>query len=421
MLRPASGLRGLIERAIVAHQPSRKVHRERYFYLVTAIRCHSNLLSSRHSLRFENQLFESIARAAKWNRAWLRDPLSWTAPDGNPNEQLRSLFNHLFVEYPVPDFLYQAALFDADEFFRLFIRLGRGQSVRSSLPKCGLAFTMTKAMARAFVQAPKHLHVLDAIGWAQIVGTGGSQNLAKQILDSNAWGVLCDPDNEELWFSFIRFMIRTQKDFDSANPVNHLTLGVDELQEIVAFLRQQCLRPAAEILGCRTINEEPLQPNLSFNERTLRSFRRLMRTWKTVLADRANSLTYRPRHADWPQPQPIVIQPVWLPSSIGGFRVDWLDGQVFTIDEILTVAELNAEGGIMKHCVASYASQVSNRHTTIWSLKVHCPNSKKRLLTIQVNPFNLQVVQMKGPRNRAPLELESLIVRKWIEKENLIC
>ena len=420
MLRPASGLRGLIERAIVAHQPSRKDHRERYFYLVTAIRCHSNLLSPRHSPRFKKQLFKSIARVAKWNRAWLRDPLSWSAPAGNSNDHLRSLFDHLFVEYSVPDFLYQAASFGSDEFFKLFIRMGRGQGVRSSLPKCGLAFTMTKPMARAFVQAPKHLHALDAIGWAQIVVTGGSQNLAKRILDSGAWGIICDPNNEDLWFSFVRFMIRTQADFDSTNPVNHLTLGDEELREIVTFFRQQRLRPATELLGYRTINEEPLQPNLSFDQRTLRSFRRLMRTWKTDLSERAESLRVRPRRIVCRQP--IVIQPTWLPSSIGGFRVDWHDGQVFTIDEILTVAELFAEGGIMKHCVASYASRVSSRHTTIWSLKVHCCNSHMRLLTIQVNPSSRKVLQVKGPRNRAPFEHENLIVQKWmaIEKFDLL-
>jgi len=419
MLRPASDLRGLLERAIAAHQPNQRDHRERYFYLVTAIRCHSNLLSSKHSPRFNSQLFESIARAAKWNRAWLRDPLSWTAPDGNPNEQLRSLFDHLFVEYPVPEFLYQAALFGSDEFFKLFMRMGRGQSVRSSLPKCGLAFTMTKAMARAFVQAPKHLHAFNAIGWAQIIGTGGNPNLAKRIIDSDAWTTICDTSNEDLWFGFVRFMIRIQRDFDSVNPVNRLKLGDGELREIVTFFRQQRLRPAAEILGYRTINEEPLQPNLSFDERTLRSFRRLMRTWKTDLAERAQALSYRPRPVV--RSQPIVVQPVWPASSIGGFRVDWDDGQAFTIDEILTVAELFAEGGIMKHCVASYASQVSNRHTTIWSLKVHSSDSHKRLLTIQVNPFNRKVIQAKGPCNRAPLELESLVMQKWMASENLTC
>ena len=419
MLRPASGLRGLIERAILAHQPKQRDHQARYYYLVTAIRCHSNLLSPRHSSRFNSELFESIARVAKWSRAWLRDPFSWLAPDGNPNDQLRSLFDHLFVEYPVPGFLYQAALFGTDEFFKLFIRMGRGRSVRSSLPKCGLAFTMTKAMARAFVQAPEHLHALDAIGWAQIIGTGGSRNLAERILRSHAWGIICDPDNEELWFSFVRFMIRTQRDFDSANPVNHLVLGGQELREIVTFFRQQRLRPAAEILGYRTINEEPLQPNLNFNQRTLRSFRRLMRNWKTDLAERAESLSCRPRRTVCPPP--IVIQSVWLPSSIDGFRVDLDDGKVFTIQEILTLAELVAEGGIMKHCVASYASRVSSRNTTIWSLKVQCCSSHVRLLTIQVDPLNRKILQMKGPRNREPYELENLIVEEWMTSENLIC
>ena len=419
MLRPASGLRGLIERAIAAHQPNQKHHRERYFYLVTAIRCQSNLLSSKHSTRLDKYLFQSIARAAKWNRVWLRDPLSWSAPDGNPSEQLRSLFEHLFVEYPVPDFLYQAAFFGAEEFFKLFMRLGRGQSVRSSFPKCDLHFTMTKSMARAFVQAPEHLHAYKAIGWAQVVGTGGSQNLAKQIVDSDAWLIIGDPDNEELWFSFVRFMIRIERDFDSENPVNCLTLSDKELREIVTFFRQQRLRPAAELLGYRTINDEPLQPNLSFDDRTLRSVRRLMRNWKTDLAERAELLRERPRPAV--RPQPIVVRPVWLPSSIGGFRMDWDDDRVFTIDEILTAVELTAEGGIMKHCVASYVHSVSSRNTTIWSLKVHCHNSHKRLLTIQVNPSNRKVVQVKGPCNREPLALENLIMQKWMASENLTC
>ena len=416
MLPPSPGLRGLIERAIVAHQPSLKPQRERYFHLVTAIRFHSNLLSSRHSPRFNHQLFRCIARMAKWNRAWLRDPFSWTAPDASHNIQLQSLLDHLFAKYPVPKFMYQATLFGSGHFFKLFIRMGRGQSVRSALPKCALAFTMNKPMAREFMRAPQHLHALQAIGWAQILGMGGSAKLAQRILDSKAWLTMCDAENEELWFSFVRFMIRIQSDFDSAKPANHLTLTDEELSEIVTFVRKQRLRPARQILGCRTINAEPLQPNLNFEGRTLRSFRRLMRTWKIDLRARAAELRIANQNR---VPAPIVIQPVWQRCTIGEFRMDVNDRIFFTINEILTRSELNAEGGIMKHCVASYAHRVSKRYTTIWSLKVHNCDSHRRLLTIQVNPEKMKVVQVKGPSNREPLEQERRIIQRWMASENL--
>ena len=419
MLRPAPGLRGLIERAIVAHRPKTKSQRERYFHLVTAIRLRSNLLSSKHSPRFNNRLFHSIARIAKWNRVWLRDPFSWNAPNANQNVQLQSLLDHLFVKYPVPKFMYQATLFGSDSFFKLFIRMGRGQSARTALPKCDLAFTMTKAMARKFMQAPQHLHALQAIGWAQIMAMGGSDKLAQRILNSKAWSTMCDAGNEELWFSFVRFMVRVQSDFDCANPSNRFTLGDKELCEIVTFIRLQRLRPAREILGYRTINDEPLQPNLNFEGRTLRSFRRLMRTWKVDLGARAQSLRIPDGNRALVPAQPIVIQPAWQPCSIGGFRLDGDDGRVFTIDEILTRPELNAEGGIMKHCVASYAYRVSKRHTTIWSLKVHYCDSRMRLLTIEVNPKKKKVVQVKGAGNRPPLEPERQIIQQWMACENL--
>ena len=144
-----------------------------------------------------------------------------------------------------------------------------------------------------------------------------------------------------------------------------------------------------------------------------------MRNWKMDLRERAEALRTNSANRPRVPAQPIVIQPVWQPCSIGGFRMDLDDGRVFTIDEILTRSELNAEGGIMKHCVASYAHHVSLRYTTIWSLKVHYCDSHMRLLTIEVNPNKKKVLQVKGPRNRAPLERENQIVQRWMACENL--
>ena len=147
-----------------------------------------------------------------------------------------------------------------------------------------------------------------------------------------------------------------------------------------------------------------------------------MRTWKRNLHARIEALrieALRIPNSNRASAQRTVIQPVWQPCSIGGFRMDFIDGVVFTIDEILTRSELIAEGGIMKHCVASYALRVSKRQTTIWSLKVHDRNSHTRLLTIEVNPNNKKVVQAKGLHNRAPLEPERQIIERWMARENL--
>ena len=41
------------------------------------------------------------------------------------------------------------------------------------------------------------------------------------------------------------------------------------------------------------------------------------------------------------------------------------------IGELLTAKELQVEGGIMRHCVATYIHRCAHLRTSIWSMKVH--------------------------------------------------
>ena len=64
----------------------------------------------------------------------------------------------------------------------------------------------------------------------------------------------------------------------------------------------------------------------------------------------------------------------WAATGLAGFRLEEYDAQlkcnlVWTIYELCTSQQLQAEGRIMGHCVFSYTDQCLAGDTSIWSLR----------------------------------------------------
>jgi hypothetical protein len=74
--------------------------------------------------------------------------------------------------------------------------------------------------------------------------------------------------------------------------------------------------------------------------------------------------------------------------------------------------ELFVEGEQLHHCVVSYARECSDGHAAIFSLRRSEPGREQRLVTIQVSGG--AVMQAKGPCNREPNEIETLIIKDWV-------
>lgn len=419
MSRTRAGNRRVIDRAIAAHRPRKKWHLEAYLNLIANVRSKSKICDTRLTESWDG-LVAKFHQIAMFRSCWLRDPLNWIPPEGSPFTQLVSLYKYLFVKYPVPDFVVHSAILDGEPSFRTFVSLAAGQSPRVAVNSLDGRFRMSKTMAREFMCAPKRLSIVEAVGWAQVLALGGDLELAKWlVIETDSWQMFYEHHAEATWMGFVRFLLRCQKSIAQTGSNDTCSLNKSDLSEIVEFVRGQCFRPAQITLGARTNSASPLQPDLSFDGRTLRSFRRHMRNWRTDLADRIRELTRLPANRGHFYRAPTPISQTWERSAVGSFSLDGDSGIRFSIDEILNAPELFAEGGIMQHCVASYHGMVSRRMTTIWSLKVHDGVTSRRLLTIQVDAEKKHIVQVKGKKNREPRNSEVRLLKKWSQQESL--
>jgi hypothetical protein len=86
--------------------------------------------------------------------------------------------------------------------------------------------------------------------------------------------------------------------------------------------------------------------------------------------------------------------------------------QTWRIRELLSGAELIAEGRVMKHCVASYARSCTAGHCSIWAMELETPLGKEKHQTIEVTREGV-VVQCRGKQNRLPTPAELDVVREW--------
>ena len=110
--------------------------------------------------------------------------------------------------------------------------------------------------------------------------------------------------------------------------------------------------------------------------------------------------------------------PSWPRTNIAPFRFTE-SGQVWTIDELVNSVQLRVEGGIMRHCVATYIPDCSRRHTSIWSMKVHQGDRSKRVLTIEVIPATKTIWQANARKNRPPDRASWSVLNQWAEREGL--
>ena len=90
------------------------------------------------------------------------------------------------------------------------------------------------------------------------------------------------------------------------------------------------------------------------------------------------------------------------------------DARRYEIVEMLTSDELIAEGGVMHHCVASYACSCASGRTSIWSLRKRIESgSVVRLATIEVSNKQKRVVQVRRRWNKLPTNGDLAILVRW--------
>ena len=323
---------------------------------------------------------------------WIRPLEDWRPASHNRGKQFSSLARHLLARYPVPVFMDAAWLrndADADRFRDWFVLIGSGESARHGRAP----IAVTKRMAHAFLQAPAHYSIEAALRWGQVHALGGDARLTEALVATQLGRTF---EHDDFWVTVIRFFV--------ANPL----LDRCHVGPIVDYLQHQRFEARVVFVapGVRE-RQQPPQPNLSMHGRTADALLRQVERWHADLG--------RGRGAGRME---------WETSGIAGFELETgtrgrKSGKVWRIRELLTAAELTAEGRAMRHCVASYAGSCASGRCSIWAMEVESHDGLEKRQTIEVNRQRV-IVQCRGRFNALPTPQDIEVLRRWATAERLM-
>jgi hypothetical protein len=144
----------------------------------------------------------------------------------------------------------------------------------------------------------------------------------------------------------------------------------------------------------------------SMKGRTVKSLIRGMEAWHRELS-RASGVGH------------AVYRPAGFKPGSWTFKTKGDDGVLkhttWTVTEVLSTAELAAEGRSMSHCVLMYARSVASGRTSIWSLR--CDGIRRT--TVRVSKEAKAVVEARGKCNRRPTPAEMNKINRWAQMNGL--
>jgi hypothetical protein len=337
-----------------------------------------------------NRFMAGLAQLARHHEHFVRPAEAWRPESRNPRRQFGQLSRHLLATYPdVPGFM-DAAWFgepgpDMTQQQQWFLHLGAGGNIRTA-PECPVA--LTKRMAHEFLSAPEDLTIPLAIRWAQVIGQGGDEPMARAVMASRLGQSF---EEEEFWSSVVVFFVR--------NPM----LDPSQVGPIIDFAQNQKFEPEERFLPDGTVEHQgPPQPNLAMKSRSVEKLLSQVDAWHEVLNQRVVdpfAEGARPRAGKrW---QNLIS---WDRCGIEEFdheetNTNTGENILWMIRELCSNRALVAEGRAMAHCVASYEKSCRNGNTTIWSLSARVNKTRSPVLTIAVDPRTRAITQMRGKFN----------------------
>lgn len=309
---------------------------------------------------------------------WVRPVSTWRSPGGSVRARRDNLAAHLLLRWPVPRFLYRAldvpeALVgrvpDEDAWaVRLFAWVGQGHSPFDAVAEGILPVPLTRRMVNLFLLAKADTTPVEALRRAQVQAQGGSRALADAILASRL-AELRGPDpqtGEPFWAEVIAWFCRTP--------------GIDlgELPDTVEYIeaRRRRALQAGQVW--------------SITGRTAASVARGMVDWR----------------------ERVLLGPDPLPRS----GLLSLEQDRWRVEELDSIAALQAEGEALHHCVAMYVELIKRRKVSIWGLR----HGRDRMATIEVALGAGRVVQAKGACNRGCTPAERGVIQTWAAMNRLV-
>lgn len=325
----------------------------------------------------------AISRLARFSSRWVRTPAGFFARSHHADQQFSELARYLLARWPVPKFFDDAWSERATDTHReWFIHLGAGGNLRTA---AGLPFPLTKMMAHHALLAPDGTSIISALRWGQVRALGGSDRIARAVMNSLLRDV---QEDEPFWLTVMEFFV--------ANPM----LDPHQVVPIMDWIRNQrfMAEPRRIVNGIVCGGEIP-QPGLNMKGRTVESILRQVERWHREL----NRAT-------------IVSSTAWTTCGIPGYeRVEGGEESqtIVRIDELLTSADLQSEGRAMRHCVASYTRSCARGVSAIYSLKNDDGFGYERRLTVQLDVASKRIVQARGRFNALPSLLDQHYLRDW--------
>jgi hypothetical protein len=332
---------------------------------------------------------------------WIRSLESWACSSRGQDLDATtvSLIDHLFVRYPVPAPLYEpwrSEHLPSLKWACWLLLIGQG----ASLPRAAARFgwCVSTKLVHHLGSAPADLGPLEAVMWAEITRLGGSRVELDRMRQHPAY--VFDPTaatGEPEQFTI-------EEDDEPARrhrrgPQTHVAFW----QSTVEWLARH--RDELTDESCQLILDWAMHSHTEDIARDVAAPNRFGWAGRTPARALEQAREYRQ-----------YLTPGWRPDQDLRWRShawDWEErvGELaWSVRELTSVAELDAESAAMHHCVASYVYRCVQGRSAIFSIKL----DGTRRCTVELDPVNRRLVQARGKRNRACDPDEWRFMTRWL-------
>jgi len=360
-------------------------------------------LSSKRKCKFSDKDYlikvaYTFIKIAIMNEKIIRPITEWECKSHNIDRQLISLVHHCFSIYPVPKFFDNVWLNSAlpniqlllDKDLTWYTHVASGNNIRTAE---NLPLKLTKKAAHYMMMAPDSYSMPEAIRWGQILAMGGDERIVNGVLGTRLATDFSEQENI-FWESVFKWFID--------NPM----LDPNYYGPLIDFFFNQ--KYARRIPDPEHPNFLiPVQPNFSMRQREVDATIKQMEEWHAL-----NNLLKRKYKAE-----------KWDSMDFKPFL--YKEGKeknlkIYEMVELLNLKDLIEEGKEMHHCVFSYGNSCASGNSSIWSLRV-TDNflGIKRLLTVEVNPNSMKVVQARKRLNQSPTPKDLEILKIWCNQNKI--
>lgn len=320
---------------------------------------------------------------------------TWKKESRNAYKQLKSIANHIFVKYEMPEFMYSAWLWEGNAFHvkyaQWFIDIGAGKNIRKSKD---LPFDFTKKMAHIFMHAPDNLTPFEACWYSRALALTNDERTTLGFMGTKITRSLLRDNWFTMDFEFTDSLIR----WFANNPM----LAISQYDPIIDYIEHVKYETRwAYINGQRRL-VPPEKANFSMKDRDATALLAAVEKWHLGTRKVGN----KPKS--------------WMPWEYEDYVIKTGNKEnltFYTFKQLTTAAELASEGRAHGHCVGSYANACNTGRCSIWSLRMDNKSTiNKSLVTIELSKER-EIVQVRGKGNRFPNQQEMSFIQKWASKE----